>query len=383
MRTYFSSESVTNGHPDKVCDQIADALLDAIIAKDPKSHVAIEVTVVNNKVHIMGEVTTQAHIDYEKVARKIIYNIGYDDEKELFNAMSCEITIDVHQQSPDIAQGVNKCVELDTGAGDQGMMFGYACKETPSYMPLSIELAHRLTKRLQFVRENDIIPYLKPDGKAQVTMEYEDGKIARISTVVISCCHQAHVNQDVLRNDVIEKVALPVLPEELIDDKTSFFINPTGRFVIGGPEGDSGLTGRKIIVDTYGGHARHGGGAFSGKDPTKVDRTGAYAARYIAKNIVAAGLADRCEVQLAYAIGLADPVSIYVETFGTNKVDEQLIQDTIIKNVDLRPQALIEKFNLRTPLYEDVSCYGHFGLNAANKPWEQLDLVNTFKGAIS
>ena len=374
MKTILTSESVTCGHPDKVCDQISDAILDAILAQDPEAHVACEVTAWTDNVNIMGEVTAAAHPDYEAIARRVIRDIGYDKPGVGFDAGSCRIHVNLHTQSPDIAQGVDHKAQEDTGAGDQGMMFGYACRETEDLMPLPITLAVRLAKRLEQVRREGVLPWLLPDGKSQVSVEYEDGKPVRIATVVISAQHSASVPTETLREAVRREVIDPVLPEELVDNGTAYFINPTGRFVIGGPAGDSGLTGRKIIADTYGGAARHGGGAFSGKDPTKVDRTGAYMARYLAKNIVAAGLADRCEVQLAYAIGLADPVSVMVDTFGTGKVSDEALAAGVTEHVDMRPGVMIRRFGLRSPIYHTVSCYGHFGENARSLPWEQKDL---------
>ena len=374
MKTILTSESVTCGHPDKVCDQISDAILDAILAQDPEAHVACEVTAWTDNVNIMGEVTAAAHPDYEAIARRVIRDLGYDKPGVGFDAGSCRIHVNLHTQSPDIAQGVDHKAQEDTGAGDQGMMFGYACRETEDLMPLPITLAVRLAKRLEQVRREGVLPWLLPDGKSQVSVEYEDGKPVRIATVVISAQHSASVPTETLREAVRREVIDPVLPEELVDNGTAYFINPTGRFVIGGPAGDSGLTGRKIIADTYGGAARHGGGAFSGKDPTKVDRTGAYMARYLAKNIVAAGLADRCEVQLAYAIGLADPVSVMVDTFGTGKVSDEALAAWVTEHVDMRPGVMIRRFGLRSPIYHTVSCYGHFGENARSLPWEQKDL---------
>ena len=381
MKTILTSESVTCGHPDKVCDQISDAILDAILAQDPEAHVACEVTAWTDNVNIMGEVTAAAHPDYEAIARRVIRDIGYDKPGVGFDAGSCRIHVNLHTQSPDIAQGVDHKSQEDTGAGDQGMMFGYACRETEDLMPLPITLAVRLAKRLEQVRREGVLPWLLPDGKSQVSVEYEDGKPVRIATVVISAQHSASVPTETLREAVRREVIDPVLPEELVDDETAYFINPTGRFVIGGPAGDSGLTGRKIIADTYGGAARHGGGAFSGKDPTKVDRTGAYMARYLAKNIVAAGLADRCEVQLAYAIGLADPVSVMVETFGTGKVSDEALAAWVTEHVDMRPGVMIRRFGLRSPIYHTVSCYGHFGENARSLPWEQTDLSEELRKA--
>ena len=381
MKTILTSESVTCGHPDKVCDQISDAILDAILAQDPEAHVACEVTAWTDNVNIMGEVTAAAHPDYEAIARRVIRDIGYDKPGVGFDAGSCRIHVNLHTQSPDIAQGVDHKSQEDTGAGDQGMMFGYACRETEDLMPLPITLAVRLAKRLEQVRREGVLPWLLPDGKSQVSVEYEDGKPVRIATVVISAQHSASVPTETLREAVRREVIDPVLPEELVDDETAYFINPTGRFVIGGPAGDSGLTGRKIIADTYGGAARHGGGAFSGKDPTKVDRTGAYMARYLAKNIVAAGLADRCEVQLAYAIGLADPVSVIVDTIGTGKVSDEALAAWVTEHVDMRPGVMIRRFGLRSPIYHTVSCYGHFGENARSLPWEQTDLSEELRKA--
>ena len=381
MKTILTSESVTCGHPDKVCDQISDAILDAILAQDPEAHVACEVTAWTDNVNIMGEVTAAAHPDYEAIARRVIRDIGYDKPGVGFDAGSCRIHVNLHTQSPDIAQGVDHKSQEDTGAGDQGMMFGYACRETEDLMPLPITLAVRLAKRLEQVRRDGTLPWLLPDGKSQVSVEYEDGKPVRIATVVISAQHSASVPTETLREAIRREVIDPALPEELVDEETAYFINPTGRFVIGGPAGDSGLTGRKIIADTYGGAARHGGGAFSGKDPTKVDRTGAYMARYLAKNIVAAGLSDRCEVQLAYAIGLADPVSVMVDTFGTGKVSDEALAAWVTEHVDMRPGVMIRRFGLRSPIYHTVSCYGHFGENARSLPWEQTDLSEELRQA--
>lgn len=379
MKTYFSSESVTAGHPDKVCDQIADRILDAILAKDPAAHVACEVTAITDKVHIMGEITANAAVDYEAIARDTIRDIGYTSPGHGFDAESCEITVDVHAQSPDIAMGVDSEQTADSGAGDQGMMFGFACNDTADYMPLPIALAHRLTRRLQQVRESGEIPYLLPDGKAQVSIVYEDETPRRITSVVVSSQHEADVDMDTLRKDITEKVIRHVLPPRMIDETTKLYINPTGRFVIGGPAGDSGLTGRKIIVDTYGGYARHGGGAFSGKDPSKVDRSAAYMARYLAKNVVAAGLARRCEIQLAYAIGVAEPVSLRIDTFGTEALPVSTIRNRIEETVDLRPAGIIERFGLRRPIYAKTAAYGHFGENAAELPWERTDLAERWK----
>ena len=375
MTTYFTSESVTQGHPDKVCDQIADAILDAVLADDPYAHVACEVTAITDSVHIFGEITTRAHVDYESVARETIRAIGYTTPGHGFDADTCRIVVDLHEQSPDINMGVQRENEEESGAGDQGMMFGYACRETESLMPLPIELAHALTRRLAAVREMRIIPELLPDGKAQVTVQYEDGIPARIDTVVVSTQHTDSISEAALRAQVIDEVILKALPANLLDDRTHMLINPTGRFLIGGPAGDSGLTGRKLIVDTYGGYARHGGGAFSGKDPTKVDRSAAYLARYLAKNVVAAGFADRCEVQLSYAIGVAQPVSLLVDTFGTESMPTQEIRKLILDSVDMRPSAIIRRFDLREPIYSKVSCYGHFGEHAREMPWEQVELA--------
>ena len=375
MKTYFTSESVTQGHPDKVCDQIADAILDAVLAGDPYSHVACEVTAITDAVHIFGEITTMAKVDYEAVARETIRAIGYTHPGHGFDADTCRITIDLHGQSPDINMGVNRKNEEESGAGDQGMMFGYACRETESLMPLPIELAHALTSRLAYVREMYILPNLLPDGKAQVTVQYENGIPSRIDTVVVSTQHTNDISELELRTLIIDEVILKALPAQMLDEKTRILINPTGCFLIGGPAGDSGLTGRKLIVDTYGGYARHGGGAFSGKDPTKVDRSAAYLARYLAKNVVAAGLADRCEVQLSYAIGVAQPVSLLVDTFGTESISLQKIRELILETVDMRPAAIIRRFGLRSPIYSKVSCYGHFGENAKEMPWEQNDLA--------
>ena len=379
MKNYFSSESVTAGHPDKVCDQVADRILDAILAQDPQAHVACEVTAVTDKLHIMGEITTSARVDYAAVARRTIADIGYTEPGHGFDAESCQITIDLHEQSPDIAMGVNREQPMDSGAGDQGMMFGYACDDTESLMPLPIELAHRLTRRLHEVRETKVLPYLLPDGKSQVSIEYEDETPVRISSVVVSTQHLDSVDMSRLRKDIIREVIQPVLPARMLDADTKMFINPTGRFVVGGPAGDSGLTGRKIIVDTYGGYARHGGGAFSGKDPSKVDRSAAYMARYLAKNIVAAGLARRCEIQIAYAIGVAEPVSLRIDTFGTEALPVSTIANMVRETVDLRPAAIISRFGLRRPIYAKTAAYGHFGENASALPWEQTDLAAQWK----
>lgn len=381
MRTVFTSESVTEGHPDKVCDQISDAVLDAILAQDPQARVACETCATTGLVQVMGEITTTAHVSIEDIARQVIRDIGYVDEGLGFCADSCAVLTAVHRQSPDIAMGVDRALEgreagqIASGAGDQGMMFGFACRETDSLMPLPIELAHALAKRLEQTRRTGELPCLLPDGKTQVTVEYEDDRPKRIATVVVSTQHREEADMEALRREVATHVILPTLPKALMDDKTQLFINPTGRFVIGGPAGDSGLTGRKLIVDTYGGYARHGGGALSGKDATKVDRSGAYMARYMAKNIVAAGLADRCEVQLGYSIGLAEPVSVRIDAFGTEKISLKLIRDAVLREVDLRPGAIIQRFGLTDPIFFSVSCYGHFGANASKLPWEKTDLA--------
>jgi len=384
VRKLFTSESVTEGHPDKICDQISDAILDAIFAKDPQARVACETTVTTGLVLVSGEITTDCYVDIPSIVRQTIREIGYTRAKYGFDADTCAVLTSIGEQSPDIALGVDKALEAKTGemtedeieaigAGDQGMMFGYATNETESYMPLPIDLAHRLARRLSEVRKFDILDYLRPDGKTQVTVEYEDNKPVRVDTIVISTQHHPEVTQERIRRDILEHVIAPIVPPELLDEKTRYFINPTGRFVIGGPQGDAGLTGRKIIVDTYGGMARHGGGAFSGKDPTKVDRSAAYAARYVAKNIVAAGLADRCEIQLAYAIGVAQPVSILVETFGTGKIPEEKIVELVKKNFDLRPAGIIKTLNLRRPIYRQTAAYGHFGRTDLDLPWEKTD----------
>lgn len=373
MKTFFTSESVTEGHPDKVCDQIADAILDAHLRDDNHARVACEVTATGNHLHIMGEVTSKATVDYSHIARTVIRNIGYTDPEVGFDADSCSITVDIHEQSPDIARGVVKQTENENGAGDQGMMFGYACNETQNYMPLAIELSHRLTKRLAYVRKSGLIPELLPDGKSQVTVEYQDRKPIRIDTIVISAQHSATLSIDHLKELLMEQVIKSVVPAKLLDAETKYFINPTGRFVIGGPAGDTGLTGRKIIADTYGGYARHGGGAFSGKDPSKVDRSAAYMARYLAKNIVAAGYSEKCEIQLSYAIGIPEPVSIHIDTFGTGKLTEEELVQKVLLHEDLTPAGIIRKLNLRNPIYSQVSCYGHFGENASNLPWEQIE----------
>ena len=385
MKRLFTSESVTEGHPDKICDQISDAVLDALMEKDPMARVACETSVATGLVLVTGEISTKAYVDIPKIVRDTVREIGYDRAKYGFDCDTCAVLTSIDEQSSDIAMGVDSALEtrdtdeLNTGAGDQGMMFGYACDETDELMPMPISLAHKLTKKLSEVRKSGEIDYLRPDGKSQVTVEYDDGKPVRVDTVVISTQHGEEVDHDTIEKDIIDKVIKPVIGDQWMDEKTKIFINPTGRFVIGGPQGDAGLTGRKIIVDTYGGVGRHGGGAFSGKDPTKVDRSAAYAARYVAKNVVAAGLASKCEVQLAYAIGVAEPVSIYVDTFGTGKISDDEIVDLIQKNVDLCPDAIIQKLDLRRPIYKQTAAYGHFGRNDLDLPWEKTDLVDCFK----
>ena len=384
MKNYFTSESVTEGHPDKMCDKISDSILDAILSDDKMARVACETTTTTGLVLVMGEITTDCYVDIPDIVRKTIKEIGYVDSKGGFDADTCSVLNSIHGQSPDIALGVDKSFEskhgdsLGGGAGDQGMMFGYACNETKTLMPMPISLVHKLSRKLTEVRKNGTFDYLRPDGKSQVTVEYEDNRPVRVDTVVISTQHDAAAELDTIRRDMIEGVVKPVIPAELIDNKTKFYINPTGRFVVGGPCGDSGLTGRKIIVDTYGGYARHGGGAFSGKDPTKVDRSACYMARYIAKNLVAASLADKCEVQLAYAIGVAKPVSVRVDTFGTGKMSEDKLCELVCEHFDMRPDAIIERLYLRRPIYAQTAAYGHFGRDDISLPWEMTDEAAKF-----
>ena len=381
MRKLFTSESVTEGHPDKMCDQISDAVLDAILEKDPDAHVACETCATTGLITVMGEVTTETYVNVQDLVRSVVNDIGYDRAKKGFDGATCAVLVALHDQSPDIAQGVNDALEKrgsgekETGAGDQGMMFGYACDETPELMPMPIALAHRLTRQMAKVRKEGLCPYMRPDGKAQVTVIYEDDKPVGIDTIVISTQHDEEVTQEQIRKDMIEHVVQAVIPAELLSDQTKYYINPTGRFVIGGPAGDCGLTGRKIIVDTYGGYAPHGGGAFSGKDPTKVDRSGAYAARHAAKNVVAAGLASRCQVALAYAIGVAEPVSFTVDTFGTGILPDEEISRIVRETFDMRPDAIIERLNLKRPIYRQTAAYGHFGRTDVDLPWEHTDAV--------
>lgn len=381
MKRLFTSESVTEGHPDKICDQISDSILDAILKKDPNARVACETLATTGLIMVAGEITTNCYVDIDEIARETIREIGYDRAKYGFDCETCAVMTSLKGQSPDIAQGVDNAydTENDTGAGDQGMMFGFACDETEEYMPMPISLAHKLTKRLSEVRKNGTLPYLRPDGKGQVSVEYDDDKVMRVDSVVISTQHDEKISHNQICDDIKKHVIEAVIPKELLDENTKYFINPTGRFVIGGPQGDCGLTGRKIIVDTYGGYASHGGGAFSGKDPTKVDRSGAYAARYVAKNIVASGIAKKCEIEIAYAIGVAKPLSILVNTYGTGKISDDKIAEIVKENFDLRPAAIIKHFDLKRPIYKQTAAYGHFGRNDLDLPWEKLDMTHIFE----
>ena len=388
LKRLFTSESVTEGHPDKVCDKVSDAILDAILKEDPAARVACETFATTGMITVMGEITTSTYVDIPAIVRKTVVDIGYDSPEKYFNGNTCAVMTAIHEQSPDIAMGVDDALETrgsagaDTGAGDQGMMFGYACNETPERMPMPIALSHRLALRLAEVRRNGTLPWLYPDGKTQVTVAYEDSRPVAVDTVVVSAQHAPDVTPETIREEILKHVVTPVIPQELLTPETRFFINPTGRFVIGGPAGDTGLTGRKIIVDTYGGYAPHGGGCFSGKDPTKVDRSAAYAARYAAKNVVAAGLADRCQIQLAYAIGVAEPVSILVDTFGTGTVSEEALSEAVRKVFDFRPAAIIRDLDLRRPIYRQTAAYGHFGRTDIDLPWEREDRAEALKAAV-
>ena len=381
MRHLFTSESVTEGHPDKICDQISDSILDAILAQDPDAHVACECATTTGMVLVMGEITTSAYVPISDIVRKKVVEIGYDRAKYGFDGHSCSVLVSLDEQSPDIAQGVNREVDEDQGAGDQGMMFGYACDETAEYMPLAISLAHRLTRRLSEVRKDGTLAYLRPDGKAQVTIEYDDDRAERIEAVVVSTQHAPEASQEQIYADLVEHVIRPVLPKGMLDDATKIYVNPTGRFVVGGPQGDSGLTGRKIIVDTYGGYAHHGGGAFSGKDPSKVDRSAAYAMRHVAKNLVAAGMAKKCEVGVAYAIGVAKPVSVFVDSYGTGKYSDDVLAELVNRVFDLHPAAIIRDLDLKRPIYAQTAAYGHFGRDDLDLPWEKLDRVEALHQA--